>query len=144
MFGLAAYIVLVGGKTPPFICLAHAFRVCHILGDTQCRRFLNSIFLDPQSFGPLIQPVNGRTPIFVFCSNLGLCELCSNLPTIGEISSRLHSFYVQRNKRSLVRNSSRSGRFPCTLLPLQQRLAALQLVLPGGGRLSLPDISITQ
>ena len=74
VFGLAAYIVLVGGKTPPLICLAHAFRVCHILGDTQCRRFLNSIFLDPQSFGPLIEPVNGR-PLFQSTQNVAEWKL---------------------------------------------------------------------
>ena len=90
-------------------------------GPSQCRRFLNSIFLDPQSFGPLIQPVNGRTPIFVFCSNLGLCELCSNLPTIGEICSCLHFFLCGKKLSipgekfiSLRSNSMRSSSAPAT------------------------------
>ena len=70
---------------------------------------------------------------------LALDDLLNSVPVVpkyGKSADACTVFCAARNKRSLVRNLYRSTRFPCTALPLQQRLAALQLVLPGGGRLS--------
>ena len=94
VFGLAAYIVLAGGKTPLFYlfifiwpCPSHAFRVCHIFGDIRSfcpshliRQSFCSSHWVRRSLDPHIEPV--------------IAELSSSCPKIWQMCSRLHSFYV--------------------------------------------------
>ena len=80
----------------------------------------------------------------IFWPTYRTCESANSFPVnpkCSRMEAACTSFYAARNCRSLRAIPSRSARFPCTLLPLQQRLAALQLVLPGGDSLSGVNLS---